>query len=348
MNLAAIVNPDAPVPGVPTAKWGYSPAKRAGYLHMSHREYMEFPGINASLLKCPTLSEMWSMLTAPMKDTQALAVGTLTDLAITGGMDTVMEQFAVVEVPVNPKTGEEYGRDTKRAAAAYEEAKTANPGKFLISAAEYEDAKAELVRNYTAHKEYKLGWKYLKDEMIFQATGIMWREDLGAWVKWRPDALPLRPRETGWAILDVKTSRRHLDDFKRDLREFGYAYQAVWYKRCHEMCLERLGFCLNVASTDYLVISKADEDGRRPRRAMCRLQTLLPMRPEANLLVKPAWTHLFPEDGMGRAEMFLGGLREHLATNPDPEDGAAIRRIWHAYENDERPWVLCEEPKSFL
>ena len=343
MNLADIVNPAQPIPGTPERRWGYRPEVRAGYLRMTHREYMEFPAISASLLKCPTLSEMWSLLTAPMKDTPALAVGTLVDMAITGGMDSILDQFAVVTVPINPATDEEYGRDTKKAKAAYKETTQANPGKFIVSSAEWKVIRQELDDCVTAFRESPVCVAAIEG-CLFQTTGIMWREDLGAWVKWRPDALPLRSRnEAGYVICDIKTSRRHVLDFKRDAWEFGYFDQGVWYKECHEEALRKLGTLLRVENTDYIVIAKPD-DGRRPRRAMARV-VRVPMNPETNLLIKPAYGRLFPDDGMGRAQMFLGGLREHLAANPDPADGAAIRRIWHAYELDERPTVMCETPK---
>lgn len=346
INLASIVDRNQPVPGTPTAKWGYSPARRAGYLKMTDAEYRGFGAINASLLKCPTLSEMYSMLTAPHKDTAALAVGTLADLAIVSGMAEVEAKFHIVDVPINDRTGKPFGRETQKAEAAYAEAAAAHPEKYLCSLEEWEGYRMELDEIVTAFRESALCMEALENAML-QVSGVLWHPVWNCWVKWKPDVLKTKPDpECGWIIPDLKTSRRHVLDFKRDAFEFGYFDQSLWYKSCHEDCMRALGLEMHVKVTDFLVVAKSD-DGRRPRQAMAR-RIRVPLDPQANLLMKASYNRLFPEDGFGRVEMFLGGLRAHLSVNPHPEDRAALRRIWTAYEHEERPFVLCEMPKSFF
>ena len=69
MNLPDIINPDLTVPGEVT-KWGYR--------HMSEEEYRAFPAINNSLLKCPTLAEMYALLTARKWELQPVCLKLLT------------------------------------------------------------------------------------------------------------------------------------------------------------------------------------------------------------------------------------------------------------------------------
>lgn len=336
MNLPDIVNPKLPIPGELT-KWGYR--------YMSEDEYRQFPAINNSLLKCPTLAEMYSLLTAPQKQTDALALGTLADMAILTPQEPWTERFAVADIPINPKTGAAYGADSKKALEAMEAAKEANPGKFVASLDAIKEMTVELGEIVRAFNASAL-CKATLNNALTQVSGIMWHPVWGCWVKWKPDVLPLKPDpKIGWCIADLKTTRHHVLQFERDCAEFGYWDQAGFYSHCHEILMAQQGLTIRVNCFDFLVVGKADATARRPRPAMAR-KIRVPLDQDINLHMAGFHRRMFPKDGMGRVEQFLAALGEHITQKPDPADIDHLRRIWGSYEHESEPFVLCKTPRN--
>jgi len=334
MKIEDITNPSIPIPGEVT-KWGYR--------NLSESQYREFPAINASLLKCPTLAEMYALLTGPQKQTPALALGTLADMAILTPEEPWAERFVLADIPINTTTGKAYGADSARALLAVEAAQTANPGKFVVSADALKEMTEELDSLVKAFYASALCQASLAGALK-QVSGIMWHPIWQCWVKWKPDVLPRVPdAKLGWGIADLKTTRHHVLQFERDCAEFGYFDQAGWYATCHEALVASQGLQIRVTHFDFLVVSKADVSGRRPRPAMAR-KIRVPLDPEINQHMAGFHRRIFPKDGFGRVELFLAGLREHIAKNPDPEDKAEIARIWTAYQNESEPFILCKLP----
>lgn len=335
MNLADITNPDLIVPGE-LLKWGYR--------NMTETEYRQFPAINNSLLKCPTLAEMYLLLTAPEKQSEALAIGTAADLAILTPGEPWNERFALADIPINSKTGKAYGLDSQKAMVAMEEAKAANPGKFIVSADELRDMTGELDGIVRAFNASALCRQALEGALT-QVSGVMFHPVWKCWVKWKPDVLPLKPDPAlGWWLADLKTTRHHVLQFEKDCWEFSYFDQAGWYSHCHEMLLDSQGLRIRLNHFDFLVVGKAD-DGRRPRPAMAR-RIRVPLDPVINQHMESYRRRVFPADGLGRVEMFLGALAEHVAVNPDPEDTETLRKIWTAYDHESEPWILARLPRA--
>ncbi|MES2706375.1 MAG: hypothetical protein V4726_07205 [Verrucomicrobiota bacterium] len=335
MNFADIINPNIPVPGE-LVKWGYR--------RMSEADYRAFPAINNSLLKCPTLAEMRMLLTAPQKQTDALALGTLADMAILTPEEPWTERFAVADIPINPKTGKAYGADSQKAVEAFEAAVAASPGKFVASADAIREMTAELAGIVKAFNDSALCRKTLEGALT-QVSGIMFHPVWKCWVKWKPDVLPLKPDEKyGWSIADLKTSARHVLQFEKDCFEFGYFDQAGWYSHCHETLLATRGQTLRVANFDFLLVGKVAA-GRQPRPPMAR-KIRVPLDPLINQHMESHRRRVFPEDGFGRVEMFLSALREHIAADPDPKDPDALSRIWGAFENESEPCILARLPRA--
>lgn len=331
MNLADITNPNIPVPGK-LVKWGYR--------EMTEVEYRQFPAINNSLLKCPTLAEMYAMLTTPQKQTEALELGTLADMAILTPNESWSNRFVVADIPKNPKTGEAYGMESKKAQAIVKATREANPGKFVDSLDNIQTLTGELKEIVRAFNASALCRQTL-DGALTQVSGIMWHPKWKCWVKWKPDVLPLKAdQKHGFCIADLKTTRHHVLKFERDCHEFGYFDQAGWYSHCHEMLLDSQGLRLRLTNFDFLVVSKPD-DGRRPRPAMAR-KIRVPLDPDLNLYMAAYNRRVFPEDGFGRVEMFLAALTEHIARQPDPESPEEISQIWGAYEHEAEPFILCK------
>jgi len=328
MNLADITNPNLTPPGTLT-KWGYRVC--------SDLDYHAFPAISNGLIKCPTLAEMYAYLTRPHQQTEALAMGTLADMAILTPNEPWTERFAAADIPINPKTGEAYGPATKKAASAIAEAQAANPGKFVASVDEIRSMTVELRQLTDAFQRSALCRQSLEGALL-QVSGFLFHPRWQCWVKWKPDVLPTRAEKAGWGIADLKTTRRHPLQFERDCSEFDYWNQAGWYAHCHETALALQGLALRVSFFDFLVVSKPD-DGRRPRPAMAR-KIRVPLDPELNLYMAGFQRRVFPADGMGRVEMFLAALGEHVAAAvPD------VSRIWTAYDHESEPFVLAKLPR---
>ncbi len=337
MNLANIINPDLTVPGEPL-KWGYR--------RCSEDDYRSFPAINNSLLKCYTLHEMYRLLTAPpaTETNEALALGTLLDMALLTPEEPWTDRFVAADVPTNPTTGRAYGIDTKKAVEALEAARAANPGKFVVTLDAFMDLKSEMEALIRAVHASDLCRARLTQPSLKQVSGFMFHPTWRAWVKWKPDLVPLTADDGGWALDDLKSTRHHVSNFEKDVREFGYRDQALWYAHCHETWMATQGLRLKVANFNFIVAGKSDLSARRPRGAMARM-IQVPLDPCVNADMEGPTNRLFPKDGFGIIERFLAALQEHLATNPDPADEQAINKIWQAYEHESAPYILARAPR---
>lgn len=340
MNLAKLselFNPDAKLPGREIHKWGYR--------ECSETDYRQFPAINNSLLKCPTLAEAWAMLSCEKRDTAALQLGNLADMVVLTPDEPWTERFALAPIPTNPTTGKAYAADSEKARAAVEGARRANPGKSIVS----EDGMMALASEARGIKQAVFNSALCSDmvtgpNVLKQVSGFLFHPVWKCWTKWKVDILPLRP-DPAWTLADMKTTRRHVQQFEKDCFEFGYFDQAGWYAHLHETLLGSRGLPIKVEYFDFLVVSKADPDARNPRPVMAR-KIRVPLNPEVNLHMSGFHRRIFPEDGMGRVELFLAAAREHLATNPDLANPLEISRIWTAYEHESEPFMLARVPHN--
>jgi len=318
---SSLALPGEPIPG------------RFGYRRVPADEYHAFPAVNAGMLKCRTAAEMHAHLTAPHKDTDALTTGTLVHLATLEPEASWQEKFAVADIPINEKTGEPFGEKTKKATKAWEAARLAHPGKIIVTPEtfhEYMQECRDLQRALAVNADAMGELANVETEI----TGIVWHPRWNCWVKWRPDIMPKHCRY----LADVKTSSRHVADFGKDVWQFGYHIQAVFYAHCHELLLSRMN--LHVGKFTFIVLSKSNES-RYPRPAMCRVYDL-PMDASLNRGVAAARSALGLPEGFSRVDMFLDSLRQYTAAGC-PDDWREIRRCWPAYEHEsgERGrWVL--------
>lgn len=313
-----------------------------GYRKMSHEDYLAFPAVNASLLKARTAAEMHASLTAPPKESDALTEGTLVHMATLEPEAQWQERFAVADIPINPKTEMPYGKDTKKAEAAWEAAAKAFPGKIIVTPETfhaYMEQCRELQWALTCNAD---AMQELAD-IHSEVTGIIWHPRWNCWVKWRPDIMPKHLRY----IPDVKTSSRHVSDFGKDAWQWGYYTQAVFYSHCHEIMCARANIRPN--KFVFIVLSKSD-NSRYPRPAMCRTYDL-PLDPSINRGVEMAMRGLGLPEGLSKVDVFLDSLREHIAagcpTTAGVEDPAecriinkTLRKIWPAYEFEASRWIL--------
>lgn len=340
MNWQGFTDRELPLPGEPIPG-------RFGYRRVKAEEYHKFPAINASLLKCDTAAEMFKYLTRPSEDTDAKITGTLVHLATLEPETSWSEAFAVADIPINPKTNEPYGPKTKKASAAWEAAKAACPGKIIVT--------PETFHNYMEEcRELQVALACNPDAMSeltdvdTEVSGFLWHPRWNCWLKWRLDIMPKHCRY----LVDVKSTSRSPKQFEKDIWQWKYNIQAVFYGHCHEMLMSRLN--LSVAKFSFIILSKPDKE----RPAMCRMADM----PLVGGIYRPtesARTILGLPEGFSRIDLFLDCLRNHIEAGcpslpPEDDNGMtperikatkALRKIWPAYENEageKGRWVLSD------
>jgi hypothetical protein len=298
---------------------------------MSFDEYAAFPAVNASLLKYRTPAEMFAGLTAPAKQTDALTDGTLLHLAVLEPDVNWTERFEAVDVPINPATGKAYGPETKKAEAVWAAARQKNEGKgkILVTVDGFKQHVATLRSMKAAVQVNEYASKALED-CHKEASCILWHPRWQCWVKWRVDFMP---KNLAW-LGDLKSTSRHVADFGREARKFGYYLQAVWYAHCHAVLLAQKGITARMPYFRFIVVSKEDTS-RHPRPAMCRAEEL-PLMGEALSEfggVMTARKVLGLPEGLSRVDMFLECARNYQQAGC-PTEWSAIRQCWPAYEQE--------------
>lgn len=319
MNWEGFIDPSLTLPGtVIPGLWGYR--------RCTEQEYRDFPAVNASLLKRKTPAEMYTQLTTPKKDTAALTLGTLVHMVTLEPEVSWGERFAAVDIPINPKTKEPYGQDTKKAKGAWDAAKKEHPDKIVVSPetllqflAECRELRDALMVHTEAMKEL--------EGAHYEVAGFVWHEQWQCWLKWRLDYMPRGGRRMG----DVKTTSKHPSEFIRDCWHYGYFIQTIWYSYCHELLLARHGMQVSVNTFTFIILSKASDD-KQPRPPMARVADLK-LIPGSHEGVDMARKYLGIPEGLSRADQFVACVREYLDAG-QPTDFAGIRRCFPAYEQE--------------
>lgn len=285
---------------------------------------------------------MFHYLCEPDADTDAKITGTLVHMATLEPETSWKEAFAVADIPINPKTKEPYGPKTKKASLIWAKAKEENPGKIVVTPETFHKYMEQCRELQTALACNPDAMEELAD-VETEVAGFLWHPRWNCWLKWRLDILPRHCRY----LADVKSSARRPSQFEKDIWQWSYNIQAVFYAMCHEMLLARLN--LTVTRFVFIILSKSDKG----RPAMCRVADM----PLVHGIYKPtdkARTILGLPEGFSCIDMFLDCLRNYVAAGcpPNPPDNAPltpetieakkiIRNIWPAYEQEANGrWVL--------
>lgn len=179
--------------------------------NMPDTDYHAHPYIGSTtarlVLKSPQLFHDAVTGIYKRKDTASLKLGRLAHMAVLEP-DRFAQQI-VSEGPINPKTGKEYGRDTK----AWEEWEAANPDKIVIDPfiPRALDRMPAEVRELFA------------DTGAAELSAFVNQKSLQFGIKCRPDYL------AGDTIIDLKT----IDDeanIGRAISRFGYWFSHAWYR----------------------------------------------------------------------------------------------------------------------
>ena len=162
---------------------------------------------------CPLLYRQKLNGEVIIDDTAAFQIGRATHALVLGGQDAFDEEYLVSAGPINPKTGEPFGKLTK----AYKDW-AATQTKKIILANEF-DFMTRLQEAVWAHPKAA----ELLDGCVCE--GVVRTEYLGENVQIRMDAFNPNLK----AIIDLKTCD-NLDFFTNDCFKYGYAEQMAFYR----------------------------------------------------------------------------------------------------------------------
>ena len=162
---------------------------------------------------CPLLYRQKLNGEVIIDDTAAFQIGRATHALVLGGQDAFDEEYLVSAGPINPKTGEPFGKLTK----AYKDW-AATQTKKIILTNEF-DFMSKLQEAVWAHPKTA----ELLDGCVCE--GVVRTEYLGENVQIRMDAFNPNLK----AIIDLKTCD-NLDFFTNDCFKYGYAEQMAFYR----------------------------------------------------------------------------------------------------------------------
>lgn len=162
---------------------------------------------------CPLLYHQKLNGDVQIEDTSAFQIGRATHALVLGGQELFDEEYLVSTGPINPKTGEPYGKLTK----AYKDW-AAEQTKKIILTNEFD----------FMQKLQESVWAHPKAAELLDGCGCectVRSEYMGEKVQIRMDAFNPNLK----AIADLKTCD-NLDFFPNDCMRFGYAEQMAFYQ----------------------------------------------------------------------------------------------------------------------
>jgi hypothetical protein len=200
------------------------PGSKGYCLGLPMEDYRAFPGVNASLLANATPREMLHDMLQPEEEgvSEAMTLGTLLHWAALEPW-----KFDAEHRDDHMMLCATEGINTKGAKAQRE----ANPGKLLVTPKLV--LAAHQCREALTHPK---AMQYLGQDVLREVSGFVWDGPNNVWRKGRYDLLPTKGNWIG----DLKTTRRPLGQFEKDVKEYRYAEQAAWYLDLHFLlCGER-------------------------------------------------------------------------------------------------------------
>jgi len=184
----------------------------ADVYHAKSRDLLTAHGL-AEFRRCPLLYRKKELGLVPERDTTAYLIGRAAHALILEGRERYQREFAVGG-PINPKTGQPFGSQTKAFAEWAEK-----QNKPVLS-----DWQAVLVEQMAAAvKGHAVAVGLLADGV---AEGVVRAEYAGHRCQARIDWInPVEDR----GIVDLKTADE-IDTFELSMRAFGYLHQVAFYR----------------------------------------------------------------------------------------------------------------------
>ena len=184
----------------------------ADIYHAKSKDYLTAHALN-EFRRCPLLYRKKELGLVPERDTTAYLVGRAAHVLILEGRERYQREFAVGG-PINPKTGQPFGSQTKAFAEWAEK-----QNRPVLS-----DAHAALVEQIAASAGGHVFARELLAEGV--AEGVVRCEVAGQRCQARIDWInPVEDR----GIVDLKTADE-IDSFELSMRAFGYLHQVAFYR----------------------------------------------------------------------------------------------------------------------
>lgn len=204
--------PDTIAPPTNRLDLGILIREPADVYHAKAREHLSSHALR-DFRRCPLLFRKKKLGLVVDPDTTAFLVGRAAHVLILEGRQRYETEFAVGG-PINPKTGQPFGSNTKAFAEWAE-----RTGKPVLS-----DDQAALIEQMSASVKAHVFARELLAHGV--AEGVVRCEYLGHRAQARLDWLnPLPDR----GIVDLKTADR-LDSFEFDIETYGYVNQLAFYR----------------------------------------------------------------------------------------------------------------------
>lgn len=180
---------------------------------------------------------------AVLEDKPEFVVGRAAHKLILEGDDSFAKSYIITDGPVNPKTGQPYGKSTQ----AYTAWLSTQSGE-IVSTADYEVIQS---MNIACHTHNGCAELLEADGFV---EGVVRAEVEGVPCQIRMDFFA-----PDYGIIDLKTCR-DIDFFDKDCRDFGYAYQLAFYQAVLEAaCGEKYPVHIVVVDkTDYHIAGRWD------------------------------------------------------------------------------------------
>ncbi|MGP1272704.1 MAG: PD-(D/E)XK nuclease-like domain-containing protein [Phycisphaerales bacterium] len=204
---------------------GFLITERASVYHAKAKDNLSSHQL-ADFRRCPKLYRRKQLGLIPQRDSAAYALGRAAHVLILEGRERFEAEFAVGG-PINPKTGQPFGTQTK----AFSDW-AASVGRPVLS-----DADAAMLEQMRAGVHDHVFARELLRSGV--AEGVVRAEYGGVACQARIDWL--NPVD-GRGIVDLKTCD-NLDDFERDAHRYGYVHQMAFYR---ELVVEACGVELEV------------------------------------------------------------------------------------------------------
>lgn len=173
----------------------------------------------AQFRSCPYSYHLLATGKMRRPETPALAFGRAVHCYTLEGFDAWNKAFVVSDGPVNPKTGQPFGRTSQKFADFM-----ATQTKEVVSCREFESIE-KMAENVWTHSEAK---KLLESGI---AEGTIRNEDYcGVAAQARIDWF-----SPDYGIVDLKTTSDGIEWFETAAHKYGYAYQMAFYRRLLEI-----------------------------------------------------------------------------------------------------------------
>jgi len=199
----------------------------------NHPEYLMF--ISSTSLKNYKTSPKWFLYTLSNNESKGISQeaqvkgnayhDALASIANCGNYSLFENAYFMFDAPINERTGNPYGYETKAYKEAVEEAGLANPGKNLLMKEELDNTKAMINALLYGSKHNSADIRMLLKNGVGEQSFFC--EYMGSYFKFRTD-LMTKKKIVDWK--SIGADDLHSDTITKQIVKFGYDISAAFYQ----------------------------------------------------------------------------------------------------------------------